>query len=224
MLHLLESEIIGFVRTRLAELSAEVSDMFLDETDDRNLDATIIGVVEESVSYVHQKAASNMLEGERVDETSEGVTAIADESGAVDIRLGEREVLRLVSFKMAGSPIVLTEVVDEDSPKGRMQLNEYAKGTPDEPVLVLMADSADYKPHYVYYSVGDTGADADIQFSATYFPVPARKEEENGVYSWLVSHKLREAVLNQVTGMTLRCYKDEVDAAPFFARCMEYLQ
>lgn len=224
-MYLKESEITGFVRTRLDELSAEHSDMFLDEVDDRNLDATIISLVEESLSYVHQKAAPNLLEGIKVTEESEGVTAKTDsETGSVDISLGDRKVLRLVSFRSDDSPIVLTEVVDEDSPKGRMQLNEFARGTYDDPVLVLMADTADFKPHYVYYSLKDTGPGSNTRFSLSYYPVPELKTDDNGENSWFISARLKEAVLNQITGMTLRSYKDETNASLFFARCAEYLQ
>lgn len=223
-MQLKESEIIGFVRTRMAELSAESSDMLLDEVDDRNLEATIISLIGESLSYVHQKAAVNLLEGEIYDEQTPGITAELNADGSVDIRFTEKEVLRLVSFRMADSTVTLTEEVSEDSPQARMQSNEFARGTYDDPVLVRMADSADYKPHYVYYSVKDTDSPSDIQFSVSCFPVPARVSDENGVYSWYISAKLKEAVLNQVTGMTLRSYKDEGSAAPFLARCAEFLQ
>lgn len=226
-MQLKESEIIEFVRTRLAEISAESSEMFLDEIDDRNLDTMIRNVVEESIVYVHQKCAPNMLEGETVNYNNEHMTGIEVrplENGSVDIDMNGIRVLRLVSFKMADSPVLLTGYVDEDSPEGRRQLNEYACGTYDDPVLVLMADSSEYHPHYVYYSLKGIGLSPNIQFSLTYYPVPMRKEDADGGYSWRISAKLKEAVLNHVVGMTLRVYKEEERSQVFFARSAEYLQ
>lgn len=229
---LFENDIRLFVRARLAELSSEGSDMFFDENDDRNLDEIVLNLIGESVTYCHLKAPVTMIEGEELTEESEGMldcVSIKDSVLDVDLRkLPDVNVLRLASFQSKDSDIVVTIPVEEDSPMGRMQLNEYIRGVYDAPVLVHMHDSENYHPHYRYYTV-KIATNVIAQFSLRYFAVPERKAEMvDGIptqnYYWDVSSKLTEAVLNHITGMTLRTYNVEDKAQIFLARAVEYMQ
>lgn len=167
------SEIREFVRARIDELAAEESDMLLDEIDDRNLNTTIDKSVEEAIAYIHRKAPASLMEG-RILSHADLAGCVSLEDGVIDIDLINadlnEDVLRLVSFKAGDSCIKLTQAVYEDSPRARMQLNPYVQGRPDDPVIVQMDDSADFKPHYRYYTTRQT--EDDLSFALRYFPYP----------------------------------------------------
>ena len=215
------SEAIAFVRTRLDEISQNNSDMILDSVDDRNLERTVEELLPEVVEEVHTSAPASLLEGSIMAEDSPAFrVSLTSESPLpnkiidVDFRNPSTapagvDVLRLVWFKCADG-ILTSTVFAEDSPEGRIQLNKYVQGQPDEPVLVRQADSRDYRPHFKYYTTKLNDADFEISV----FPVPVKMTDTNGDY-FFISAQLRTLTLNRLTSKVLIAYGEAQKAQAF---------
>lgn len=165
------SEAIQFVRSRLDELSIQESELLANSVDNLNLDETIVSLLEEAVSYVHQAAPASLMEGLILTQDDlKDYWSVRD--GVLDIDLvgANKDMLRIISFKAADSDIKLTTSVYEDSPIGRMQHNKYVQGQPDNPVLVMLDDSPNYRPHIKYYTTDLTAS--NMSFVVRYFPLP----------------------------------------------------
>lgn len=165
------SEAIQFVRSRLDELSIQESELLVNTVDNLNLDETIVSLLEEAVSYVHQTAPASLMEGPTLTQDDlQGSWSV--NNGIIDINLegAKEDALRLISFKAGDSDVKLTTTVYEDSPIGRMQHNRYVQGQPDNPVLVMLDDSPNYRPHLKYYTTDLT--EKDMSFVLRYFPLP----------------------------------------------------
>ena len=200
------SEAIEFVRARMDELSVLDSDMADEYQDDRNLDNTVETLLPEAVEEVHLAAPASLLEGFKFQQGSSEFS-VSLSNGVIDIDFRSPgqgadgfDVLRLVYFKCADG-ITTSAVFAEDSPEGRIQLNKYIQGQPDEPVLVRQADSEDYRPHYKYYT---TKLDMP-SFEISVFPVPVKRTDTTGGY-FFVSAQLKTRALNRLTAKVLIAY------------------
>ena len=208
------SEAIAFVRARLDEISQSASDMVVDTVDDRNLDMTVEKLLPEAIEDVHIAAPASLLEGSVFSSGNAGPFSKSQEDGIIDIDFrspaqGSFDVLRLVWFKCSGG-ILTSTTFPEDSPEGRIQLNKYIQGQPDEPVIVRQADGADFRPHYKYYTTKQDDAD----FSICVFPVPAKATDTTGGY-FFVSSQLKTTTLNRLTAKVLIAYGDAQRAQAF---------
>lgn len=145
--------------------------------------------------------------------------------------------LRIVALRAFDSDVVLTDEVPEMSAQGRMQLNPFTRGTFDNPVLVRAQIRGSGKPTYGYYSLLDDYSDFNLvtwlqqhgQSGRGEFPLatveymPYCKYRSGTLYHssigivpyYEVSDALREAVINQLTGMVLAIY-GEADKAKYF--------
>lgn len=214
-----------FVRSRLDEISQTDSDMMLSTVDDRNLNKTVEECIEEAIRYIHLNAPVQMLEPTYSLKNEDGETASEDkvyvyeiEDGVVTVSVREMDLLRLVYFKAGDSNITITRTVPEDSPEGRMQLNEYVRGRSDSPILVLLQGSDTYRPTYKYYS---TTATDSFPFSCGVYEVPESKTDETGDY-YEISTRLELAVLNQLTAMVLQSYGSQASQY-YFQLATSYL-
>ena len=210
------SEAIEFVRTRLDELAASSSDMVVDTVDDRNLNNTVEKLLPEAVEEVHLAAPASLLEGFKFTEGA-SVFRVSLSNGVIDVDFRNPrqdadgfDVLRLAYFKCADG-ITTSAVYPEDSPEGRIQLNKYIQGQPDEPVVVRQADSTDYRPHLKYYTTKLNSAD----FEVSVFPVPVKKTDSAGDY-FFISAQLKTPTLNRLTAKVLIAY-GEVQKAQVYA-------
>jgi hypothetical protein len=213
------ADAIPFVRARFDEIAADSSDNLASSApDDRNLDNTIGLLLPEAIASVHLEAPYHTMEGK----DAESPTIII-KGKVAEITLPG--ALRLVSLKASDSSVTLTSVIPEASPEGRMQLNEYLRGTPDRPGLVLMQDSTKETPHLKYYSTSGT-LDQEQKDAATFdikvFPVPSLTEAEGDGY-YFISSKLKNAVLNRLTGMVLEVYGDQRSQS-FYQKAALYMK
>lgn len=123
---------------------------------------------------------------------------------------------RLASIKASDSPVVVSDVFSEDSPIGRMQNDEYVRGTYDDPRLIVKKTwTSDLKPEYLYYSVKDNTATFDLE----YIPYPELKDG-----SVMISEKLEYAILNLLVSMVLEALSLVDKSAIYKAKYVEYLQ
>ena len=208
------SEAVAFVRARLDEIAQSDSDMVGDTVDDRNLDSTVEKLLPDAIEDVHLVAPASLLEGHVF--SSGGTVPFSHaqaQDGVIDVDFRDQDpgfdVLRLVWFKCSDG-ILTSTTFPEDSPEGRIQLNKYIQGQPDEPVIVRQADSTDFRPHYKYYTTKETEA----SFGISVFPVPKKETDTTGKY-FFVSAQLKTTTLNRLTAKVLIAYGDTQRAQAF---------
>lgn len=208
-MQLLLKDAYDFVRSRIDELSQTASDMLLDSVDDRNLEETVRQMLPEAIKRVVLDAPVQILEANSEFSGTAGTDSPGGdvETNVVDgvfhfAVVGGDPLLRLVYFRVEDSKVVLTASVPEDSPKGRMQLNDYVKGRPDAPVLVLLQSSDTPYPSYEYFT---TKLDAPYyRIGFIKYPVVETDISSNSYYG--VGAKIHLPVLNQLTAMVLTAY------------------
>lgn len=202
-----------FVRSRIDELSQVESDLLVSTIDDRNLNLTVAKHLPEAIIRVHLDAPVLMVEESvKLEPGNRSVSVKIDKTtGVADISIPGVDVLRLVRLQASDSPFIITSPVPEDSPVGRMQLDEFVRGRWDSPILVQQQDSLGTHPHYKYYSLasGESGA----TFTIGVFERPKEIEGKG----FFVSAALHESVLNYLTGMVLQAYRASDQAQYYFA-------
>lgn len=214
------SSAIEFVRASIDELSQHPGDMLIGPEDDRNLDLTVEKLLPTAIEFVHMHAPAELMEGLLLN-ASMLTSYVTVKDRVIDINFADSEqykILRLTAFKAGDSDIVLSTAHYEDSPQARMQTDPYTQGQPDEPAIVLMADSALYKPHYRYYTTDLDKAD----FMMRYFPAAETMEELGGEY--FVSSKLKGSVLNYLVSLVLLAYKESNLAEIYKQKALEYFK
>lgn len=171
------------------------------------------GYIVEAVLKAHKDAPSYLLDGIKGDEESFKTDIHAD--GSVTISMLE-DSARLVSIKASDSPFVVVDYATEESPIGRMQKNQYVRGTYDDPRLIIKTMWEDErKPEYVYYSIKDSSATFDLEY------IPYPEIIDNSV---LISDKMEFMVLNLLVSMVLDSLSYHEKAALYKKKYQEYLQ
>ena len=213
------SSAIEFVRASIDELSQQETDMLVSDLDDRNLDMTVEKLLPAAIEFVHAAAPAELMEGILLN-MSMIRNFVTLENRVIDINFAESEsikVLRLTAFKAGDSDIVLSQAFYEDSPQARMQSDPYVQGQPDQPVIVLMADSQHYRPHYRYYT---TDLD-EASFMMRYFPAPELVTEDSEEF-YFISAKLQRPTLNYLVHLVLLAYKEAQLAEIYKQKAIEY--
>lgn len=224
------SEAIAFVRARLDEIAQSDSDMIVNEVDDRNLNETVERLLPEAVEEVHRAAPASLLEG-FIFSSSDVVFSTSTSDGVIDIdfrnydaEAGAFSALRMVWFKCEDGILTSAEF-PEDSPEGRIQLNKYVQGQPDEPVVIRQADSeigTDNSEisllHYKYYTTKLT----QPTFQISMLPYPAMWQDyagDNpvGEKYITVSVQLKTQILRLLTAKVLMAY-GEIQRAQAFLK------
>lgn len=211
---------IEFVRASIDELSQQEGDMLVGPQDDRNLDLTVEKLLPSAIEFVHLHAPAELMEGILLN-ASMLRSFVTVKDRVIDINFAQSEtikVLRLTAFKAADSDVVVSTAYYEDSPQARMQSDPWTQGQPDEPVVILMADSALYKPHYRYYTTDLAEAD----FMMRYFPAPEQMEELGGDY--FISSKLSQSVLDYLVSLVLLAYKEAQLAEIYKQKALEFFK
>ena len=220
-----------YVRSRIDELPISAS-MLSQSVDDENMNSLVDKNLEEAIRYIHLTAPAVLMEGLKLTKadtttTGEGNTVKATHRDSVldiDFSTSTIDVLRIVSFKTESSPILLTETYYEDSVQAHMQNDAYASGETDDPVIIMMADSANYKPHLRYYKQSQWPGTIP-EFTLQYFPNPSLTAETNPLNSYYyISSKLQDAVLEYLTSMVLTAYKEVDYANVFITRAQAYMK
>lgn len=171
------------------------------------------GYIEEAAYRAHKDAPSLLVDG---------VTGKAGEAYKVTItdKVAEivmlQETARLASIKASDSNVVVVDYASEESPIGRMQNNEYVRGTYDDPRLIVKKVWADNrKPEFLYYCTKDSSA----TFTLEYVPWIVLKDG-----AVVICEKLEYAVLSLIVSMVLDALSLHDKAALYKAKYQEYLQ
>lgn len=213
MYRLTETEVLEFVRRSIDELEDNGSSMLGVSDDKEAMDTIIAGCVVEAIIYTHSGALPSRLEGV-IAETDDYGKTMTD--GVVEIKMNT-DTLRIVSVRSSDSPFVVSTVVAEDSPVGRMQQNKYTRGTYDNPALILASGSDQMRPTIRYYSAKDSSG-AVPEMKIEYIPYPVKGSE------YQISTDLRLAVLNYAVSLTLAAYGEFDKSGAFAEKAETYMK
>lgn len=197
-----------FVQSVLDELTNtdEAVDLAADTTD---IEKLVENALVEAVITTHMGALAVLVDGV-VGEDGADYDSALSEDGVVTITM-QTDALRIVSVQAEDSPVVLTDIVPENSAEGRKQLNRYVRGVSDDPRVVLQKRwSEPYKPVMKYYS---TKEETCPVMTVEYIPYPVL--DEGAV---LVCPKLEYAVLNEVAAMVLDALNESQKATIYRAK------
>ena len=205
----------AFVRTALDELTTVEETGMLVDADAVNLQRLVVNSIVEAVVKTHQGALSVLIDG-NIGVQGEDYTAELDDNGVITITMLQ-DTLRVASVQAADSPVVLTDIVPEDSAEGRKQLNRYVRGVSDDPRVVLQKRwSGPYRPIMKYYSTEEATCPA---ISLEYVPYPVLEE---AVIS--ISPQLEYAVLNELVAMVLDSVNQHEKAALYRAKSQAIME
>lgn len=213
MISLSAEDAIALVRKNLDEIPVNESDMAITSgdinSDDEQIDEIIKKTLPEAINFVHANSPSNLLDGELVDLEAE--LSSCKISGDVLEFITDFVVLRLIAFQTTDSEQIVMDPVSEYSPEGRMQLNQYSRGTFDRPrLVVLQGKSGNNNTAFKYYSLKKSYSDSEIA-ELEKGEVSLIKKFEcirnydilNAVSSYKVASEVVDKVINQLTGMVL---------------------
>lgn len=205
----------SFVRTALDELETVEEIGLLVDADAVNLQRLVVNSIVEAVVKTHQGAASVLVDG-NIGVLGEDYTAELEDNGVVVITMLQ-DTLRVASVQAGDSPVVLTDIVPENSAEGRKQQNRYVRGVPDDPRLVLQKRwSEPYRPVMKYYSTKeDTCPDIILE----YIPYPILNEAVIDICP-----QLEYAVLNELTAMILDSVNQHEKAALYRAKAQAIME
>lgn len=205
----------SFVRTALDELETVEEIGLLVDADAVNLQRLVVNSIVEAVVKTHQGAASVLVDG-NIGVLGEDYTAELEDNGVIVITMLQ-DTLRVASVQAGDSPVVLTDIVPENSAEGRKQQNKYVRGVPDDPRLVLQKRwSEPYRPVMKYYS---TEEDACPDIILEYIPYPILNEAVIDICP-----QLEYAVLNELTAMILDSVNQHEKAALYRAKAQAIME
>lgn len=185
------------------------------------------GYIEEAAFKAHKEAPSLLVDGvkgaqepvkeeEKQADVDYDYRISFDNDGHIATIVMLRETARLASIKASDSTVVIVDYASEESPIGRMQNNEYVRGTYDDPRLIVKKVWSDNrKPEFLYYSTISDAATFDLEY------IPWINIENGGI---TISDKLEYAVLNLLASMVLDALSLHEKAALYKAKYQEYLQ
>lgn len=217
-----------YILQTLDELKNLDNDIMLVDVEGLDTQKLVDGYIIEAVLKAHSDAPSYLIDGVLGEvepaEPIEGYeydysVGITDDLVA-NITMLE-ESARLVSLQASDSNVVVVDHAAEESPIGRMQNNEYIRGTYDDPRLIVKKVwENDKKPEYKYYCV----TSKDTTFTLEYFPYPEISTGVDGFKYVYIADKLEYAVLNLLVGMVLDSLSLHDKANLYKAKYQEYLQ
>lgn len=195
MVQLSISAACSYVRKMLDELVSVEEIGMIASPDGIDLHRLVEGAIVEAVIRTHTKAPSFFIDGVKGEDGVDFETLVTDDN--VMVITMKTDVVRIASVKASDSNIVVCDLIPEDSAEGRKQLNNFVRGVPDDPRVVLQkAWNADYRPILKYYTCSDS---KDVKSVDLYY-VPYPSIDETIV---MVCPKLEYAVLNEVLAMVL---------------------
>ena len=206
----------AYVRKAIDELTSTEDIGMLIEPDSVDLHRLVEGFLVEAVVKTHSLAPTLALEGK---------DAIQGEDYSIELKGGVvtismlTPVLRVLSVKCSDSEYILSDFIPENSAEGRKQLNQYVRGTYDDPRIVLQKKAnGDHMPIMKYYTTTESDI-KKVSFDIEYLPYPEMFE---GVV--MIAPRMEYAVLNLIVAMVLDSYK-EVDLADRFrVKSKEYME
>ncbi len=220
------------VRKNLDELDENGSGLLSEDGDNTEMNKLIAVNLPEAINAVHLAAPAYLLEGKTPEIINEAIIGISlDDDGVFRFSLDLRgeTFLRLSSLRMVDSPIVVTDVLEESSPEGRKQLNPFVRGTFDRPRLVR--EQAGTVARFRYYSISKAFRDANLEYEGDIaadmlvkeFSYVPRVEYEENAESYGISVRLKQNIIDYLTGLIMVIYGDNRSEG-FFNRAQNFEQ
>lgn len=203
-----------YVRKVMDELVSVEDIGLLASPDALDLSRLVEGFIAEAVIRTHNAAPSYLLAGvEGVIYGDYDILGFTDKVVTIGML---QETLRIVSIKADDSPVVVCNIIPEDSAEGRKQLNKYVRGVYDDPRVVLSQERAGERyPILKYYS---SEKDECPIFELEYIPYPVVSNGSVGI-----SPRLEYAVLNELAAMVLDSLNEHEKAGLYKAKAKEYI-
>lgn len=206
---------LAHVRKAIDELISVEEIGLLMEPDALNLHKLVAGHMVEAVMNVYSIAPTLLLNGKKAEEGEEFTLSFNEGVATIQMNVPTAKVLAL---KCSDSEYILSDLIPENSAEGRKQLNKYARGTYDDPRLVLQQVWAgDFLPILKYYSIKDKDTE-DVSFDIEYLPYPIM---EGGIVE--IPQRVEYAVLNTIVAHVLDSYKEFEIADRFRAKAKDSL-
>lgn len=213
MFQLSISAACAYVRKVLDELTSVEEIGMLVSPDAVDIHKLVEGAIVEAVIKIHNAAPSVMIDGIKAVTGTDYKVEANDKVLTVTM---QKDTLRIASLKASDSEIIVSDFIPEDSAEGRKQLNEYTRGIPDDPRVVLAKTwNDDYQPILRYYTAKTDEATIELYY------VPYPVIEETIVQ---ICPKLEYAVMNEIAAMVLDCLNEHSKAEPYRARATQYME
>ena len=191
----LVEDIVRDVKTALDENVDSTALALLGDADTLTLDGIIESKVEDAARLVHAEAAHHLLDSGK---ELTGVISKTDNLGgyAGCMMPLPDDFLRLVTFRLVGWRVPVTDVIGEDDPLYLMQSSKYGgvRGNPERPVVALTHQGSTMSLEL--YSCAP-GIVPEIK-KASYIPKP-KITDENKIP---LCPKLKRAVVYRIASMT----------------------
>lgn len=206
------SEAVALVRKNLDEMDPNASVMYTDEgSDNFSLSDIITRNLPEAINEVGLAAPVQLLEGETIDFATDQDAAVdVSDDGVLSVSLPPSSgFLRLVAFKAADSPVVVTDILAEASPEGRKQLNPYIRGRWDRPRLVSV-QGEHTGPEFRYYTLDKPEDYAGDPASAiSLFSFLKEQSFKPGDMGYDIPRRLKSNIIDCLTAKVLETYSDQ---------------
>ncbi len=211
MVTISKADAIAAVRKNLDEQGLNESVMYGDENaDNDSLDSIIAKTLPEAINDIHRIAPVYLLEGEDITAFKE-----CGFDGGVLFFTFDADCLRLAAFQATDSAIVVTDVIPEASAEGRKQLNQYIRGTYDNPRLVQV-QGVTYLPSFRYYSLKDDTYKDNPKAAIKQLKVVKQQSWSASAESYPASADLVDSIIYQLTALVCQIY-GKTDAATYFS-------
>jgi hypothetical protein len=156
-----------------------------------------------------------LLNGKKAQAGDDYTLSISNGVATIQMNVPTAKVL---SLQCSDSDYIMSDLIPENSAEGRKQLNNYTRGTYDDPRLVLQQVWAgDFLPILKYYSIKDKGS-KDVSFDIEYLPYPIM---EDGAIE--IPQRVEYAVLNTIVAHVLDSYREFEIADRFRAKAKDSL-
>ncbi len=212
MVTLLKDDAISAVRKNLDEQGLNDSVMYVDDNaDNDSLDAIIAKTLPEAINDIHAVAPAHLLEGEDY-KARLGLCYVFDRVLHFEF---DAKLLRLAAFQAADSPIVVTDVIPEASAEGRKQLNQFVRGTWDNPRLVMQQGKT-YTPTFRYYTLKDDTYLANPSGAVQQLRIIRQLFHSDAESGYPVSAALVDSAIYQLTALVCAIH-GKVEVAGYFS-------
>lgn len=206
----------SYVRKAIDELTSVEDIGMLIKPDSLDLHRLVEGFIVEAAVKVYSLTPTLSLEGKDAIQGEDYTLELSD--GVVTITMLV-PTSRVLSVKSNDSNYVVSDLIPENSAEGRKQLNQYVRGTYDDPRLILLKKwNGDHKPRMNYYTTTKTRLE-DVGLEIEYLPYPELVE---GVVE--IAPRVEYAVLNEIVAMVLDSYKEIELAERFRAKSKIYME
>lgn len=191
-------EIVSMVRTKYDEISTNESEM-IGNTDDSNFETVVRSCIPDAYRFVVNSADLSMLEGKSLQ-----TNPTIDDNLIAHIELPD-DFLRCVTVRLSSWHSSANEIITEDTPEYRMQVDPYACGTYQYPVAALVHTSNGRK---IELYKAKTKQDTILSF--VYMPM-----WKNGETDVEIPDLLAESFIYYVAALTATTFREDV-ANDFF--------